>query len=137
MQPKARKSPYQTFMTRTAAIFRHQKERAAAAMVALNYTIYDLRNAAKKTIICRYCDTPLTPDNISADHADPIDRGGSFNLFNIDITCISCNKAKGNLTAKEFADLSKLSKTWPETIRKKFFARLKLGGTFFRSFHRK
>ena len=77
---------------------------------------------------CLYCGKPLTEENFSADHFRPIDRGGSFDLDNVVVCCLSCNLAKGTMDGQEFGDLMGLMAQWADDVRKNVLARLKAGG---------
>ena len=44
--------------------------------------------------MCPYCLGPLTWDNFSPDHMNPLQSGGSPELSNIEIVCTQCNREK-------------------------------------------
>jgi hypothetical protein len=54
---------------------------------------------------CRYCKGRFSLDGIAVDHANPLSRGGSTGLNNIDYPCKPCNDKKGSLTLDEFTKL--------------------------------
>jgi HNH endonuclease len=54
---------------------------------------------------CRYCGGIFGVDEIAADHAIPLSRGGSLDLDNIDFPCSDCNRIKESLTPDEFLAL--------------------------------
>jgi len=63
-----------------------------------------LREAAlhKQGGRCAYCRQPLSKAEITADHADPLSRGGRTKPSNIRAACDPCNQVKGSLTEYEF-----------------------------------
>jgi 5-methylcytosine-specific restriction endonuclease McrA len=127
-----KKSNHRVFMRRTASIFRHQKDRAAAAGQQLNYGITHLRFAAATLIErgCPFCLTPVTTLSMSFDHIQPVSRGGSFDIRNVHGCCAPCNQTKGELTAIEFRDLLFLIATWPTEAQRSIRRRLRAGGRF-------
>lgn len=118
------------FNRKTFNIYRHQKLRAKLYNQVVSYSLAELRDIAGGALElpCFYCGGRLAEDNLSADHATPISRYGSFNLDNVLICCQSCNRAKGDLTAAEYIDLMKLIENWPFNIQMNFLSRLKMGG---------
>jgi hypothetical protein len=54
---------------------------------------------------CRYCGGYFTIKEVQADHAKPIERGGSIGLENIEFPCGPCNQQKGECTPDEFLAL--------------------------------
>lgn len=79
--------------------------------------------------ICCYCGSPITYKNLSIDHSQPLSRGGSFDLANLRVCCLKCNRSKGAMTEIEFIQLQQLVATW-EDGGKDLFARLRRGGRF-------
>lgn len=119
-----------TFMTRTRQIYRHQAERAAAAGTPLNYELSHLRAQVALALgegTCPGCSGPLTTKNFGLDHRDPVARGGTHTLANLDVCCMTCNTVKGPLTAAEFAGLKAYVATLPEAVGKNLLARIKAG----------
>jgi hypothetical protein len=53
-------------------------------------------------IQCRYCKHWFVLDDVAVDHADPLSRGGSSALDNLDYPCHPCNDRKGSLTSAEY-----------------------------------
>jgi HNH endonuclease len=55
---------------------------------------------------CYYCHVPFFNNTIYAryhiDHKTPISRGGSNDIFNIAISCPTCNLVKGKMTDEEY-----------------------------------
>jgi 5-methylcytosine-specific restriction endonuclease McrA len=66
-------------------------------------------------IRCPYCCLPLDILSVSVDHKRPLSRGGAFTLENLMAVCLTCNRAKGDLTAEEFMSLVNLTQTWHPT----------------------
>jgi hypothetical protein len=65
-----------------------------------------LSNGMKDGVVqCRYCKGFFTIAEIAADHANPLSRGGSLGLDNIDYPCINCNRAKGSMRPEVFLKL--------------------------------
>jgi 5-methylcytosine-specific restriction endonuclease McrA len=119
---------------RTASIYFSQKRRAAKAGQALDYNLDNYRQIIPTLPTpCRYCHRPMTIKNHSADHAWPIARGGSWSLCNIEITCRSCNTAKGIMTPHEYRSLLALLQTFPDIVRINTLARLKAGSQYAKS----
>lgn len=54
---------------------------------------------------CRYCGNYVNLAEIAADHAVPIDRGGSLGLANIEYICHPCNNRKGKMLPEEYTAL--------------------------------
>ena len=76
---------------------------------------------------CPFCDELLSVATLSFDHATPLARGGGFTLENLLPCCLSCNTAKGVLTADEFRALWLWLKQLPHYPQHNTLARLKLG----------
>jgi hypothetical protein len=62
---------------------------------------------------CRYCHGFFTIEGIAVDHANPLSRGGSIGLENLDYPCRPCNNRKGELTVDEFTKLLAFLETIP------------------------
>ena len=54
-----------------------------------------LRVARRDNYMCQYCHTALPDHQIEFDHRIPIAKGGSSDEGNLQVTCFSCNRAKG------------------------------------------
>ncbi len=118
-------------MRRTADIYFGQKKRAKVASVALKYTLEELRRRINEDLAhgwCVYCKGPLTEENLTVDHSEPIARGGGWEIDNLTVCCKTCNLAKGPLRALEFLDLMNVVGHFPDFARKNVLARLKAGG---------
>ena len=64
-------------------------------------------------IQCRYCRSYFGIKDIASDHAMPLDRGGSFELDNLEFPCRDCNMRKGKMTPDEFLKLLAFLETIP------------------------
>ena len=73
---------------------------------------------------CRYCTGIFPIEEIAADHATPLGRGGGPELENIDYPCAACNRTKENLTPIEFQKLIKFLDTEIPTAKTNILARL-------------
>lgn len=62
-------------------------------------------NSYDGAIKCRYCNMYFTVAEIAVDHAYPLSRGGTTDLYNIEFPCKSCNNRKGSLTPTEYLAL--------------------------------
>lgn len=51
---------------------------------------------------CYYCEQPLAMRDISLDHKMPVEIGGTNAFFNLAVSCLPCNKAKGMRTEEEY-----------------------------------
>ena len=51
---------------------------------------------------CWYCRMPLTIDESTAEHVEPVARGGQTSRRNIKAACGPCNLAKGCMPAARF-----------------------------------
>ncbi len=54
---------------------------------------------------CAYCDIPLDPRQMQADHLEPFSRGGKTRVDNLVCACKACNYAKGIMDPLEFIEL--------------------------------
>lgn len=81
---------------------------------------------------CPYCGEALKAKEFSCDHETPLERGGSPDLWNLRIICLSCNKAKGRLNAVEFSYLMELLFSWEQRVRNELLGRLKAGASVLR-----
>lgn len=51
---------------------------------------------------CFYCAGPVSNRTRTLDHLTPCSRGGSDEPVNIRLACITCNRAKADMTLMEF-----------------------------------
>lgn len=56
---------------------------------------------------CAYCREPMTRQQATADHVNPMSLGGPTTRDNIKAACEPCNKAKGRLSEAAFLKLIK------------------------------
>ena len=116
------------FLRRTKDAFFNQCKRFGPGR--LDYALADLRLLAMDAIRlgpCPYCGSRLTDKSVSFDHATPICRGGSPEFANITVCCLSCNTAKGPLTAAEFRALLAFLQSFSPAAATNTIARLKAG----------
>ena len=78
---------------------------------------------------CIYCNAVITPKNAGLDHKKPLSKGGTDDLSNLQILCKACNRAKGTMSAEQYAALIKFLQMPPfdPVMAKIVVARLKLG----------
>lgn len=117
-------------MKRTSDMLSSHRKRAKEAGQAIDYGLDQLRVLVQEAFFrpCPYCSGAITEQNFSADHTTPISRGGSFCLWNLEITCKACNLAKGLLNAVEFAHLWAALREMDSKARQDVLIRLRLGG---------
>lgn len=59
---------------------------------------------------CFYCSTPIERDAATADHKQPISRGGADHCENVVAACAPCNHEKDNMTTEEYQVFRALSR---------------------------
>lgn len=69
---------------------KHAKRAAAVGDVSARA----LARLLADSLLCAYCATPITEENRSFDHIEPVSRGGEHGLSNIVVCCQSCNSGK-------------------------------------------
>ena len=52
--------------------------------------------------LCMYCGRKRAFSDLEIDHKNPVQRGGSDNIRNLQVLCPPCNKRKGNQNDQEF-----------------------------------
>lgn len=52
--------------------------------------------------VCWYCGIKLEIYGIHVDHIVPLSKGGQDNIYNLALACVSCNRAKWNMTLRQF-----------------------------------
>ena len=52
--------------------------------------------------VCWYCGINLGSKEIHIDHIDPLSKGGADTIHNLALSCVSCNRAKWDLSFAEF-----------------------------------
>jgi 5-methylcytosine-specific restriction endonuclease McrA len=123
---------HRIFMARTANIYRHQRELAEKAGCSLMIDLDWLRKRVAFILtepgpVCYYCHERLTVRTFSLDHRIPVSRGGSFELSNLDVICLTCNQTKGLLSAYEFQLLVDMIDGWLPEARADVKRRLRAG----------
>ena len=53
-------------------------------------------------LICCYCNSILTLNNVTLDHIVPYSKKGTFNATNLTVSCASCNSKRGNIPFFEY-----------------------------------
>jgi 5-methylcytosine-specific restriction endonuclease McrA len=124
-------------MTRTANIYRHQKQRATKHETTLDYELDQVRAWLKCNPHCRYCGALITEKTFSLDHILPVSRQGSFSRHNIAVCCEGCNSLKGNLNEYEFTLLQQAIAKMATEAAQDIKRRLKAGARVFVSTKRK
>ncbi|MDE2097685.1 MAG: HNH endonuclease [Patescibacteria group bacterium] len=129
------------FDRRIGRTYRHQRERAAKVKAQLPYGAGELRAYALHRLRppdgspggdCHYCGRPLEPKGFELDHARPVSRGGAWELSNLVLACPPCNQAKGDLTEKEFTQLTDCINQWPPRASQSLLRRLRQAWRTFR-----
>lgn len=54
-------------------------------------------------VVILYKPTPHPPDTATIDHLVPLSEGGTHDIDNLMLACISCNRLRGNAPAETFA----------------------------------
>lgn len=93
--------------------------------------LYDwlMANYGFQAFPCPYCRCPLDVLNMTLDHKEPVSRGGSLRLSNLQGCCDSCNRVKGDLTHDEFMELVSMKRRWHPVAAGLLDKRLKDGLT--------
>lgn len=76
---------------------------------------------------CAYSDSPITAENFFVDHAQPISRGGSFELCNLALCIEKENLRKGNMTGEEWIRLRNYILAMPPEVSDSIMRRLAVG----------
>lgn len=132
---KRAKAARALFLRRTYTMYRHMAERADKAAASVPFSLEELRDQAEHELglngirqgLCRYCMAQMKPKTFSLDHRIPIERGGSWDLNNIDVICRSCNTAKGTMTGSEFESVLRVLREMPPATKNDVLGRLKAG----------
>lgn len=125
------------FLRRTYTMYRHMADRADEVPTSVPFSLDELRAEVELHLNtedgpfgardCRYCGDRLKPKTFSLDHRIPVDRGGSWDLSNLDVICEKCNRAKGTMTGEEFDAVLRVLRTMPERTMNDVLGRLKAG----------
>lgn len=68
-----------------------------------------------RILLCSYCKGRFDRDKLSLDHVIPKSAGGTDAVFNLVISCKSCNNKKGGATRKQIEEL--ISSSGQEKIK--------------------
>ena len=113
-----------------AGRYSYQKSRAKKFGVELSYTKEELVAHLTPLGNCPYCGVHLIPSKFQIDHIDPVSRGGSWDLKNLQNTCTSCNRRKHKLNDTEYRALLDFLATQSDLVRENVLARLAAGGAW-------
>lgn len=83
---------------------------------------------------CPYCEDTLKVTKsrgLSADHINPLTRGGMTTPENIEIICQRCNRRKDVIGKENFLWLMRGVNQWPEDERSSVLTRLSTGGNHY------
>lgn len=61
---------------------------------------------AKANGKCAICGKPVKFKRMTVDHKIPISKGGTNDLSNLQLAHLTCNRAKADMLADEFAELA-------------------------------
>lgn len=61
---------------------------------------------AKANGKCAICGKPVKFKKMTVDHKIPISKGGTNDLSNLQLAHLTCNRAKADMLADEFAELA-------------------------------
>jgi 5-methylcytosine-specific restriction endonuclease McrA len=122
-------------MSRSANIYRHQRELAAKSGCALDYSLQQLRDDIRLKLgrRCPYTGELVTVRNFSVDHDVPISRGGTFWFENLRIVSQRGNELKGTLTRDEFTRLLEVLDAMELAAKQDVLRRLRAGGKMLRA----
>jgi 5-methylcytosine-specific restriction endonuclease McrA len=123
-------------MSRSANIYRHQRELAMQSGCELDYSLPELRKAIMRKLgtRCPYTGELITVRNFSMDHNVPLSRGGIFWFENLRIVSQRGNEVKGKLTHGEFMRLLETLDAMDPTAKQDVLRRLRAGGKVLRGF---
>lgn len=118
------------FLERTAQIFECHRRWARSIGKILHYHLEEFRTFIESRLAdrhCPYCRAVLRPADFRLEHKVPINRQGRFQLKNLVVCCVACQKAKSVLDDTEFRDMLAVLSTWPKPVERHFLARLRAG----------
>jgi len=135
------KAEQRVLTRRSYSIISHLRVREKKANRTVDFSIAELRERIQQFYtsggICAYCAKRVRTTVLSLDHIQPSSRGGQSTLSNMALCCLTCNKAKGVFTGKEYQALLRWLDTLPPLVKGDTLARLKLGGAMKGKFSRR
>ena len=57
---------------------------------------------------CQYCGAPATTTSMCVDHVIPRNKGGSHDIENLKLACVTCNSTKGDRDLETFRLLKRI-----------------------------
>ena len=67
------------------------------------FTDYEKKTVyAKSNGRCALCGVPVKYEKMTVDHKIPLSHGGTNEISNLQLACLSCNRAKQDISEKEF-----------------------------------
>lgn len=118
-------------MRRCAKLYASMKQRIARTYPLIplpfsreTFTQYIIFLVGLNVYRCLYCGAPLNILNVQIDHATPLARGGSLELWNCQPCCALCNQRKSTFTMDEYKDLLRVVNLWQTAGQTEFYRRL-------------
>ena len=67
------------------------------------FTDYEKKTVyAKANGCCALCGMPVKYNKMTIDHKIPLSHGGTNEICNLQLACLSCNRAKQDISEKDF-----------------------------------
>ncbi len=96
---KKRYADYPEVMRTYTSNYRARKRKNGGS-----FTPYDLLNLySKQKGLCYWCHTNLKKYEV--DHVLPVSNGGTNDIYNLVLACVTCNRSKGAKSVMEFAGM--------------------------------
>ncbi len=84
------------------AVDRHKAARRRAREKSGTATARDVRIFLESAIHCQYCQKPISGEDRTLDHIQPLSRGGLHSVENFAAACRSCNSRKNSMPPEEW-----------------------------------